>query len=213
MKPLLICDCDEVLMTFAGPFAEHLDEMHGLELKLESFALAGNIRRKSDGEPVPQSALRGLLGDFFSRGMHRQVPAPGAPEALASLKADFDIVILTNIEDEYRDGRREQLRRHGMTYEVFCNSGPKGPALSRLLADHGRPPAVFVDDLPPHHQSVSEVEPQVHRIHMVADPTLRSLIPAAKAAHARIDDWPSASTYLSRLVAEKTLADGGAVRR
>ena len=35
MKPLLICDCDEVLMTFAGPFAEHLDEMHGLELKLE----------------------------------------------------------------------------------------------------------------------------------------------------------------------------------
>jgi hypothetical protein len=96
-----------------------------------------------------------------------------------------------------------------MDYEVFCNEGPKGPALSRLLADHGRPPAVFIDDLPPHHTSVKDIEPQVHRIHMVADLNLRTLIPKAPDAHARIDEWVDAAGYLQELVAKEALAEPG----
>lgn len=211
MKPLLVCDCDEVLMSFARPFAEHLEEVHELELRFESFALSGNIRRRSDGEPIAESEIPGLLTSFFRGGMDRQLPTPGAKAALDSLSAAYDIVILTNIEDEFRGGRREQLARHDMHYEVYCNRGPKGPALARLLSEHGDPPAVFVDDLPPHHQSAKSEVPHVHRLHMVADPQLRQFITQAKAAHARIDDWPKAERYLHELASENRLARPGAV--
>lgn len=212
MKPLLVCDCDEVLMSFAAPFGEHLSEVHDMELHLESFALAGNIRRRRSGEAVPQKEIAELLTDFFRTGMHRQVPTPGAPAALESLSSSYDIVILTNIEDEFRGGRRDQLERYGMHYEVFCNRGPKGPALARLLADHGNPPAVFVDDLAPHLKSAAAEVPHVHRLHMIADPRLRQFVSQAEAAHARIDDWPDAEPYLRRLVQENRLARADALR-
>ncbi|EMD82533.1 hypothetical protein [Pacificimonas flava] len=206
MKPLLICDCDEVLMGFAAPFSEHLRDEHGMTLTLSSFALAGNIRRHGTGELVPEAEFPGLLSGFFRSGMHRQRPVPGVEPALSRLSALYDVVILTNIEDEFRNARREQLRRHGMDYEVYCNRGPKGPALLRLLDAHDMPPAVFIDDLPPHHDSVAKTAPDVHRVHMVADKQLRDLIPKAEAAHVRIDSWADAEPYLQDLANSGRLA-------
>lgn len=55
---------------------------------------------------------------------------------------------------------------------------------------------VFIDDIPSHHQSVAEHAPQVHRLHMVAEPALAPGVPPAPAAHARIDDWPEALTWI-----------------
>ena len=205
-RPLLICDCDEVLMQFAQPFAAHLDEEHGLELKFRSFALSGNIHRKDDGSEVEGSEVSGLVADFFRRSMHRQIPVPGAADALERLSSSYDIVILTNIEDEFQPHRREQIRAAGMDYEVYCNRGPKGPALERLISEHEARQAVFVDDLPPHHSSVAKRSPFVHRLHMVADPVLRELIPPAEDADARIDEWSEAVPYLEALVRDNRLA-------
>ncbi|MHB9880935.1 HAD family hydrolase [Pacificimonas sp. ICDLI1SI03] len=199
MKPLLISDCDEVLVGFLAPFTEHLDEVHAMSLELNSFALSGNIRRKHDESVVADEHVGHLLNDFFQDGMHRQLEAPGAAEALSALSSLYDIVILTNIEDSFQAARREQLRTLGMDYEVYCNRGPKGPALKRLLEQHGNPPAVFIDDLPPHHESVKAEVPHVHCIHMVADARLQQLLPPAKAADARIDNWPEARRYLEDL--------------
>jgi len=36
----------------------------------------------------------------------------------------------------------------------------------------------------------------VHRLHMIAEPRLAPAVPPAEHAHARIDDWPTATEWL-----------------
>ena len=194
-RPLVICDCDEVLLHFVAPFADYLAAEHGLSLNLDSFALSGNIRR-ADGSAIDAAGFMPLLNGFFDTHMASQTPTPGAAAALAALAADCDIVILTNVDDRHNAVRTAELARHGMPYRVVCNSGPKGAPIRTLIADHGATSVAFVDDLPSHHSSVKRAAPEVFRLHMVADPRLRPLIPAAADADARIDDWPAALPVL-----------------
>ena len=200
-RALVICDCDEVLLHFALPFRDYLAAQHDMDLKFESFSLAGSIRRRSCGSPIGQAELEPLLDGFFDSHLDTQYPAAGAVEALAALSADADIVVLTNVQDMVRTRRGTELARHGMPYPVICNQGPKGPAVAALIAERAPRRAVFVDDLPHHHGSVARHAPDVHRIHMVADPALRALIPPADAAHARIDDWPTALEHIRGVLA------------
>ena len=72
--------------------------------------------------------------------------------------------------------------------------------MAALVAERQPPVAVFIDDLPPHHGSVAKHAPEVHRLHMIADPELRGLIPAAPDAHVRIDDWPAAHAHIRQLL-------------
>jgi hypothetical protein len=195
-RPLVICDCDEVLLHFADPFRSYLGDVHDMELRFDSFSLAGSIRRRACGSGITQAEVEPLLDGFFESWIDRQYPAAGAVEALRELAAVADIVILTNVKDMVRTRRGAELARHGMPYEVVCNRGPKGPPLAALLAERQPSRAVFVDDLPPHHASVARHAPEVHRIHMVADPELRGLIPPAPDAHVRIDEWPAALAHI-----------------
>lgn len=195
-RPLVICDCDEVLLHFADPFRSYLSTAHDMDLRFDSFSLAGSIKRRADGPAITQADVEPLLDGFFDTHLETQYPAAGAVEALADLARAADIVILTNVKDMIRTRRGAELARHGMPYEVICNRGPKGPPVAELIAARQPAAAVFVDDLPPHHSSVAKHAPEVKRLHMVADPELRSLIPAAPDAHARIDDWPAAHRYI-----------------
>ncbi len=193
--PLVICDCDEVLLHFVAPFQAYLDTEHALTLHLDSFALSGNVRR-ADGSSISGSDFLPLLNGFFATHMTTQTPAPGAAAALAALAVDCDIVVLTNVEDQHNGVRAAELARHGMPYRVVCNQGPKGIPVARLIAEYGAARAAFVDDLPPHHSSVKRAAPEVFRLHMVADPRLHPLIPAAPDADVRIDNWASALPVL-----------------
>ena len=47
-----------------------------------------------------------------------------------------------------------------------------------------------------HHASVARHAPDIWRLHMVAEPRLAPAVPPAPAAHARIDDWATASDWL-----------------
>ena len=199
-RPLVICDCDEVLLHFADPFRDYLAAAHDMELRFDSFSLAGSIRRRACGSGITQADVEPLLDGFFEQWIDRQYPAAGAVEALAALHRQADIVILTNVKDMVRTRRGSELARHGMPYEVICNRGPKGPPVAALIADRGPGAAIFIDDLPPHHGSVAKHAPEVHRLHMVADPELRSLIPAAPDAHARIDSWSEALPYIREVL-------------
>ena len=67
-----------------------------------------------------------------------------------------------------------------------------------------RPSAVFVDDLPMHHASVAKHAPSVWRLHMIAEPRVASAVPMSEHAHARIDDWPSASDWIIEKLSEKS---------
>ena len=194
-RPLVICDCDEVLLHFVGPFTDYLAAEHDLALHLDSFALSGNIRRP-DGSTVAQEHFMPLLNGFFDTHMPTQTPAPGAAAALAALARDCDIVILTNVDDRHNALRTSELARLGMPYRVVTNNGPKGRPVAALMDEYGAKTGAFVDDLPPHHGSVKRAAPHVFRLHMVADPRLHALIPAAPDADARVDTRPAALPIL-----------------
>ena len=83
-----------------------------------------------------------------------------------------------------------------------ATSGGKGAPAQELVERTARS-AVFVDDLPVHHASVAKHAPEVWRLHMVAEPRLAPAVPAAEHAHARIDDWPTATRLDHRTTSEK----------
>lgn len=198
-RPLIISDCDGVLLDFVDPFTAYLVTEHELTLELKSFALAGNIRR-ADGSAVDGTAFPALLKGFFDTHMATQTEVPGAAAALAALAEDCDIVILTNIADAHALIRTDELARRGMPYRVIGNSGPKGMPLKALI-DHYQPSrAVFIDDLPPHHSSARGIVPEVYRLHMVAEPALQTLIPTAVDANVRIDDWATAGRHIRSVI-------------
>ena len=193
MRPLLISDCDEVLLLFAQPFAQYLDRDHGITLTMDSFALSGNARR--GGVPIDAAEFPGLLTGFFAGAQGTQPAVPGAVDALHRLSAVADIVVLTNIDQEHHGARRDVLDALGLPYPLQCNGGGKGRPVAELAA--GRPAVVFVDDLPPNHSSVAKHAPAVWRLHMVADPSLRALVPDTPDVHARIDTWADAESWIS----------------
>jgi hypothetical protein len=192
-RPLLICDADEVLVQFASTFEIYLAEQ-GYGIRFDSFALSGNIRRIDSGEAASRTQVTTLVDAFFLDRVEACPPVPGAVAALQALSAYADIVILTNIPAAQQARRAAALAAHGMDYPVLSNEGPKGPAVKALAGD--RQKVAFVDDLPPHHQSVAQSIAHVHRLHLVADKRLRALLPRAPHAHARIDEWDEALPHL-----------------
>lgn len=197
-RPLLICDADEVLVQFAAAFRAYLAQ-HGWQLRFDSFALHGNVRSIETGTPAPAETVTLMLDRFFIDSVETCPAVPGAPEALAALSRHADIIVLTNVPAAQRARREVSLAQLGMAYPVISNAGPKGPRVAELAA--GRSHAVaFVDDIPHHHSSVKDKAGHVHRLHLVADPELRALLPKAPDAHARIDDWSVALPHLENIL-------------
>lgn len=197
MRPLLICDCDEVLLHMVRHFGAWLDEAHAIDFDYGTRDYARAMRRRETGAYVDlREELETFLSGFFPAEMERQTLVPHAREALEELSRVADVVILTNIGDHCRDHRIAQLARYGIEQPVQCNQGGKGEAVSRLIADRGAPVAVFVDDLANQHESVARHAPGVHRLQLIAEPVMAPAVPAASDAHARIDDWRDAVQWI-----------------
>lgn len=201
MKPLLITDCDEVLLHMVRHFGVWLGEEHEIDFFPRGGDFATEMKRR-DGVPIEREHMWELLGGFFPAEMGRQTLVPHAREALEELSKGAEIVVLTNLLDDCRDARIEQLASHGMIHRVVCNQGGKGTPVARLVAEHGNPVTVFVDDLAVHHESVAKHAPQVHRLHMVSEPEMAPNVRKAPFAHARIDDWREATSWIEARFAE-----------
>ena len=195
-RPLLICDCDEVLLHMVKHFGTWLRERHDIHFAHETGSFVAMT--KADGSPVEHERIWAMLDEFFPAEMDRQTLVPGAAEALAVLGESADIVILTNLGDHCRDYRIDQLARHGIRHRVETNQGGKGGPVARLVAEYGNPVTVFVDDLATHHESVAKHAPTVHRLHLVAEPAMAPQVPPAAHAHARIDDWGAARDWIAQ---------------
>lgn len=195
-RPLLVTDCDEVLLHMVTHFEAWLDEAHGIDFDLDSGRFGEALTRRADGRRIGMAEAEPLLDAFFAGEMHRQTPVPGAIAALERIGAVADIVILTNLKDHCHAGRVAQLARHGIAHQVVCNQGGKGRPLARLVEAMLPSITVFVDDLAQHHESVARARPDAWRLHMVAEPRLAAAVPPAPEAHARIDDWTAATRWI-----------------
>ncbi len=202
-KPLIISDCDEVLLHMIVPFGEWLNETQDVSFNLIGNDFSKAIRRKDTDQPVEPAEIWRLLNLFFDGEMHRQSPIVGAVGAINTLAEHADVVILTNLHDKHNEARRRQLADHGINFRVFTNQGPKGPALQAILDEYQPSKAVFIDDLAQHHGSAAEMVPHIDRLHLCGEPTLAPHITCgfeAGHAHARIDTWEHALPWLlSRL--------------
>lgn len=198
-RPLIISDCDEVLLHMIVPFGEWLEETQPVSFKLIGNDFSKAIRDKQSGEPVEPAEIWRLLNLFFDNEMYRQSPIAGAVGAMNTLAERADVVILTNLADKHNESRRAQLRSHGIDFPVFTNQGPKGPALQAILEKYQPSKAVFIDDLAQHHGSAAEMVPHIDRLHLCGEPTLAPHITCgfeAGHAHARIDTWQHALPWL-----------------
>ena len=205
-KPLIISDCDEVILHMVAPFRDWLDEAHGVDFSMTGNDFGKALKHRATGELVEPGDIWRLLNLFFDTEMYRQQPIVGAVEGIKRLGEHADVVILTNLGDHRQLTRANQLRDVGIEARVFTNQGPKGPALQAILDEYQPAHAIFIDDLPQHHGSVAEVAPHVTRLHLCGEPLLAPHIACAHQlghAHARIDDWDTALPWmLARLNGE-----------
>ncbi len=201
-RPLLISDCDEVLLHMVVPFAQWLDEAHDVHFNIdilfneETGGYLNAMRHKLTGNKVEQERIWPFLKGFFETEMHRQKPISGAVEAINKIAEHADIVVLTNLTDDVRDARAAQLRAVGIDVPVYTNQGGKGELMADIIAKYRPSVAVFVDDLAHQHTSVAKSAPDVLRLHMVGEPRVAIQIETPAVAHARIDDWPSATHWI-----------------
>jgi len=206
-RPLLICDCDEVLLHMVRHFGTWLRERHDMHFAYETGSFVAITA--ADGTPVEPARAFEMLDEFFPAEMERQTQVPAAAEAHAAIGQHADIVILTNLGDHCRDHRITQLAAYGINHRVETNRGGKGDPVARLVAEYGNPVTVFVDDLAVHHESVAKHAPSVHRLHLVAEPAMADNVPPAPFAHARIDDWGEARDWIAQRFADDLPANTG----
>ncbi|WP_420143162.1 HAD family hydrolase [Sphingobium sp.] len=201
-RPLIITDCDEVLLHMVVPFRQWLDETHDVHFDMRERGFAEALRHKDSGVVLERELVWELLLAFFETEMHRQMPIAGAIEALHRLSAMADIVVLTNITERHQQARTEQLQSHGITLPVQWNQGGKGRPLAKIVAERQPSVALFIDDLAEHHHSVAIHAPDVWRLHLVGEPEIAEYVDDADHAHARIDNWAAAETWIVEKLAQ-----------
>jgi FMN phosphatase YigB (HAD superfamily) len=202
MRPLLVTDCDEVLLNMIGHFAAWLEEAQGLHFCLDEAHWPNSLLDRPGGEPVGADRARGLLHAFLETEMDRQDPVPGAVEVLRTLAEAADIVVLTNIDPRFHEARLAQLARCGISHRLVCGSGGKGAKVAALMLETGAPATVFVDDRLAQIASVAAEAPSAWRLHMVAEPRVARNLPPAPEAHARIDSWAEALPWILEKLGE-----------
>ena len=197
-RPLLISDCDEVLLHMVVPFQQWLDSDKHIHFDLENGSnFAEALRHKHDGTQVLPEQIWPMLKEFFDTEMHRQGAIEGAVESINKLGEVADVVILTNLLDDRREARAEQLKAVGIDFPVYTNQGGKGELLANILEEFEPSVTVFVDDLGHQHDSVAKHAPDVWRLQMVGEPILAKHITTNPAANARIDLWGNALSWIS----------------
>ena len=211
-RPLIISDCDEVLLYMVSPFRDWLSETQGVEFRMEGNDFATALRWQESGEILAPEEIWKKLGGFFDTEMHRQTPIPGAIESIAALREHADVVILTNLVDKRQEMRKAQLLEHGLDARVFTNQGPKGPALQAILEEYAPSKAIFIDDLAQHHRSaretLGEVGANITTLHLCGEPLLAPHIDCAHSsghADARIDSWDEALPWLMAEIERETV--------
>ncbi len=195
-RPLVVVDVDEVLGLFVRGFEKFVGA-HGLEMRIDRFALFQNVYRPGATSPIEVGEGKRLLDAFFACDPQDMDMAPGAADALAAIARHATVVILTNAPETSRSARARWLADHALAYPLVIGAGPKGRPVAALAARTPYPTA-FIDDLMHNLDSVEREAPTVHRFQSVADERLRPFAPCAPDRHRRIDHWPHLGETIAR---------------
>ena len=198
-RPLVVTDCDEVLLHMVSHFRDYLGENHGVEFRWQGGHFADAMRYRETGEALEEAEMWRLLNLFFDTEMYRQTPIEGAVGAVRKLNEVADVVVLTNLMDHRLQLRAAQLADHGIHARVYTNQGPKGPALKKIIEEFRPSRTVFIDDIAQHHASAAADTPETIRLHLCGEPLIAPHIDCAHLAgdaHARIDRWDKALPWL-----------------
>ncbi len=194
-RPLLVLDVDDVLLDFIRPFPRYL-EGRGYRLNLDNFRLNGNIVELASGVAADTAQVAELIDAFFVAQSDWQTLTEGAAEALEFIGDRAEIILLTAMPHRHRASRIAHLDALGFSYPLLTTEMAKGPAIERLRGPSMRPVA-FVDDQPRNLASAMERVPDAHLFHLMADNSLRALIPPPPAGVHIVDDWREAAPKIA----------------
>ncbi|HEX7776429.1 MAG TPA: hypothetical protein VF449_07855 [Parvibaculum sp.] len=193
--PLIVTDCDEVLMQFLVGLETYL-ETQGLWLDLTSYALTGNIKHRDTNEVFDASGMPELMKGFFATSTHALLAVPGAADALKALSGRAQIVVLTNVPFTEKETRAKSLAAQGMDYPVIANKGLKGGAVKKL-AGMVEAPVFFLDDIHHNIASVAKAHDASHRLHFIADKRLAKLMGQSPDSHFHTTEWAEAHDFIA----------------
>ncbi len=194
-RPLLVLDVDDVLLEFIRPFPRFL-EKQGLQLKLDSFRLFGNVVEVESGNAVAQDRVSGLIDDFFVAQAEWQGLMEGAAETLEAFARKAEIVLLTAMPHRHRETRRVHLDALGLDFPLLTTELAKGPAIKLLRGETDRPVA-FVDDQPRNLVSARDMVPDTCLVHLIAHEELRALLPPVPHGIRSVETWDEARPIIA----------------
>ena len=172
-KPTLICDADEVIFDFMNSFEIYL-HTKGLYFNWKSYALEGNILNDKN-EALSKNQITGIIHNFFMYKTESMELVEGALKSLQKLSRQYNIIILSNIPFKFYEKRKVALKKYGMNFPFFANTGPKGKAV-KYLSDIHKGKIWFIDDSPYQIKSVKLEEKNVNTILFVGNNKLEALI-------------------------------------
>ena len=202
VKPLLICDVDEVVLHLVDPFVEVLRE-RGYVLKQHSFRLTGNVFDAKTGREADQEEVWDGLTQLFEEQHHRQNPVDGVVEHLNALARSVDIVFLTNMHHQFRETRCTHLAHQGLSFPLITNSRSKAPAI-QVLKTHCPHPVGFIDDTPKNLLQVREAMDDVHLFHFMANERFREMAGDIDGVRLSSGDWAHTSEKIRAILVENT---------
>jgi hypothetical protein len=194
VRPLVVCDVDEVVLEFLDPFDRYLNSV-GHRLHPDSFRLHGNVRSIAEDIAAAHDEVNRMEEEFFASQDKWQVPARGADAALRSLSHDADIVFLTAMPPRHHDIRRTLLDLHGLDFPMIATEEPKGPVVASLIGAR-KIPAVFVDDIVRNLGSVRMHAPGCLLMHMMANQVFRAMAPTPEEDIVIAEDWAHAERLI-----------------
>ena len=172
-KPLIVCDADEVIFDFMNSFETYL-HTKDLYFNWKSYALQGNILNDKN-EALNKKQITDIIHDFFMCETESMDLVEGAVKSLQKLAVQYNIIILSNIPFKFYEKRKVALKKYGMNFPFFANTGPKGKAV-KYLSDIHKGQTWFIDDSPYQIKSVKLEEENISTILFIGNSKLEALI-------------------------------------
>jgi hypothetical protein len=128
--------------------------------------------------------------------MRKPTGTDGAADALATLGDRAEIVMLTAMPHKHRALRRAHLDALGLTYPLLTTEMAKGPAWPSCVATRAGPSPLSTNQ-PNNLSSTRYSVADAHLFHLMADNSLRAILPPMPDDIAVVEDWREAAPKIA----------------